>query len=77
MDSRESWKLFEESKQLKQPKANSKSERIKEKIRSKYSNKDKKVLCYTGNDRGKWTENLIAEAETAAKRGTKKHKITR
>ena len=24
-----------------------------------------------GNDRGKWTENLIAEAETAAKRGKK------
>ena len=48
MDSRESWKLFEESNKQKQPKANSKSERIKEKIRSKYSNKEKSYYASWG-----------------------------
>ena len=67
--SRDSWKLVEERKQLKQHITNSRSERVKRHLRSKYSDKDKEVKRSMRDDRRKWTDDLVTEAERAASNG--------
>ncbi|KAK3090013.1 hypothetical protein FSP39_008513 [Pinctada imbricata] len=67
--SRNSWKLVEERKHLKQQIINSRSERVKRKLKSKYSEKDKEIKCSVRNDRRKWTDDLMNEAERAASNG--------
>lgn len=76
---KESWKLVEERKQVKQQMNNSRSERLKETLRSKYSRIDKEVKSSMRNDRRNWTEDLIEEAETAANHGHMKtvYEVTR
>ena len=77
--SKESWKLVDERKQVKQQMNNSRSERLKENLRSKYSRIDKEVKNSIRKDRRNWTEDLIEEAETAANKGHMKtiYEVTR
>jgi hypothetical protein len=67
--SRNSWKLVEERKHLKQKITNSKCERVKGKLKSKYCEKDKEIKRSMRNGRRKWTEDLMNEAERAASNG--------
>ena len=67
--SRDSWKLVEERKHLKQQITNSRSERVKRNLRSKYSDRDKDIKRSMRNDKRKWTEDLMTEAERAANNG--------
>jgi hypothetical protein len=67
--SRNSWKIVEERNHLKQQIINSRCERVKSKLTSKYSEKDKEMKRSMRNDRRKWTVDLMNEAERAASNG--------
>ena len=77
--SNESWKLVDERRQLKEKSNNSRSERVKNSLNAKYSDKDKDVKKSMRNDKRQWTDNLIDEAEKAASNGMMKtvYEITR
>ena len=77
--SNESWKLVDERRQLKEKSNNSRSERLKNSLNAKYSDKDKEVKKSMRNDKRQWTDNLIDEAEKAASNGMMKtvYEITR
>ena len=66
--SRESWKVEEERKQIKLQLINSKSERLKRSLRNKYYIKDREVKRSMRNDRRKWTEDMITDAERERER---------
>ncbi|XP_071123912.1 uncharacterized protein [Mytilus edulis] len=68
----ESWKLVDERRQLKERNNNSRSERVKNSLNAKYSDKDKEVKKSMRNDKRQWTDNLIEEAEKAASNGMMK-----
>ncbi|XP_045158250.2 craniofacial development protein 2-like [Mercenaria mercenaria] len=67
--SKDSWKQVNARKHLKQQITNCKSERLKNNLRSQYAEKDKKVKNSMRNDKRKWTEDLISQAERAANYG--------
>ena len=67
--SQDSWKLVEERKQIKEHITSSRSERVKRHLRNKYSDKDKEVKRSMRDDRRKWTDDLVTEAERAASNG--------
>ncbi|XP_071142031.1 uncharacterized protein [Mytilus edulis] len=75
----ESWKLVDERRQLKERTNNSRSERVKNSLNAKYSDKDKEVKKSMRNDKRQWTDNLIEEAEKAASNGMMKtvYEVTR
>ncbi|XP_063447098.1 uncharacterized protein LOC134726617 [Mytilus trossulus] len=75
----ESWKLVDERRQLKERTNNSRSERVKNSLNAKYSDKDKEVKKSMRNDKRQWTDNLIEEAEKAASHGMMKtvYEVTR
>ncbi|CAG2210875.1 unnamed protein product [Mytilus edulis] len=77
--SNESWKLVDERRQLKERTNNSRSERVKNNLHAKYSDKDKEVKKSMRNDKRQWTDNLIEEAEKAASNGMMKtvYEVTR
>ncbi|XP_071150122.1 craniofacial development protein 2-like [Mytilus edulis] len=70
--SNESWKLVDERRQLKERTNNSRSERVKNNLHAKYSDKDKEVKKSMRNDKRQWTDNLIEEAEKATSNGMMK-----
>lgn len=53
-------------------KPNSKSERLKRSLRNKYYIEDVEIKRSMRNDRRKWTEDMITDAERAASYGHKK-----
>lgn len=61
--SRISWKAVKKRKQIKLRLTNSKSERLKRSLRNKYHIKDREVKRSMRNDRRKWTEDMITDAE--------------
>jgi hypothetical protein len=77
--SRNSWKLVEERKHLKQQITNSRTKWVKSKLKSKYSEKDKEIKRSMRNDRRKGTVDLMNEAERAASNGHMRtvYKVTR
>lgn len=70
--SADSWKLVDERKALKNKIDGTRSERVKERMRQQYSNKDKDVKKSMKKDKKQWFEKLATEAETAASKGNMK-----
>ncbi|XP_071150111.1 craniofacial development protein 2-like [Mytilus edulis] len=69
----------DERRQLKERINNSRSERVKNNLHAKYSDKDKEVKKSMRNDKRQWTDNLIEEAEKATSNGMMKtvYEVTR
>ena len=76
---RESWKKVDERRELKKRIENARSDRLKERLRTDYRERDKDVKRSMRSDRRKWTDNMIEEAEKAAQNGRMKtvYEITR
>ena len=70
--SEESWKRVEERRSLKNKIDGTKSERVKDKLRVLYSEKDKEVKRNMRKDKRQWLDRLATEAETAANQGNMK-----
>ena len=77
--SKKSWELVEGRKRLKNNIEQAKSDRIKQKVKDDYRNKDKEVKKSMRNDKRKWIDNLATNAEKAAGNGRMKelYEITR
>ena len=70
--SSDSWKLVDERISLKKKIDSTRSERVKDKLRQQYRDKDKDVKKSMKRDKKGWFEELATEAETAASKGNMK-----
>ena len=64
----DTWRKIDERKDLKKKMNQTRSERIKEQLKAKYSQLDKEVKKQTRSDKREYIEDLATKAETAAKK---------
>ena len=70
--SEQTWRKVEERKESKQKLDNAKSERLKERWKEGYDNKNREVKRGAREDKRKWLEDKAEEAERAAENGKSK-----
>ena len=74
--SEQTWRKVEERKESKQKLDNAKSERLKERWKEGYDNKNREVKRGAREDKRKWLEDKAEEAERAAENGRSKELYT-
>ena len=70
--STESWRKIEERRKLKKTIDGARSERLKNKARNEYREKDKEVKRSLRKDKREWISSVAHEAEDAAQQGQMK-----